>query len=121
MEYLVSLFTRPLSYAMLLPSVASSSDGKDHLRHWGVLVSDMTLLDLEVLLSRTRELGAKDNTVFGTMYELYRMPDDKNTVSINTEFSMESLRNDWPMFAMAFVGKTTLSHTQIKDEGIETS
>jgi hypothetical protein len=52
------------------------------------------------------------------MYELCRMPDDKNTVSINTKFGMDSLRKDWPMFAMVYVGKTTMSHTQIKDEGI---
>jgi hypothetical protein len=119
-EQTVSLLTRPLSYATFLPSIASSSDGKDHLRHWGVLVSDMTLLDLKVFFSRTR---APDNNhmVFGRMYELYRLPDDKNTVNIDTNFGLDSLRKDWPMFAMAYAGKTTLSHTQIKAEGIEAS
>ena len=77
----------------------------------------MSLLDLEVILSRTRELGTNDNTVLGTMYELRRQ-DNKNTLSINTKFGMNSLRKEWPMFAMIYVGKTSMTYECIKEEGI---
>jgi hypothetical protein len=118
MEYLVSLLTRPLSYATLFQPIASLSDGKSHLRHWGILVSDMSLLDLEVLLSRTRRSGTNDRTVLGTMYELYRIA-DKNSVKIDAEFEMDSLKTDWPMFVVTYVGKTTMSYKEIKGKGID--
>lgn len=118
MHYFVSLFTRPLSYAMSFPSVAASSDGNDYLRHWGILISDINPLDLEVALSRTTEFGVNDNTVLGTMYELLRREDNQNTVRINPKFGMNSLRKQWPMFSMEYVGKTPMTHEQIKKEGI---
>lgn len=117
MHYLVSLFTRPTSYANFFPSVASFSDGKDYIRHWGILVSQMTMTDLEVIFSRTREFGTNDNTLLGIMYELNRQENNKNTVSINTKFGMNSLRENWPMFSMEYVGKTEMTHEEIKQKG----
>lgn len=118
MHYLVSLFTRPTSYAMLFPSAATSSDGKEYLRHWGVLISEMNLIDLQVIFSRTREFGAKDNTMLGSMYELHRQENNKNTVNINTKFGLNTLRDNWPMFSMAYVGQTEMTHEQIEQKGI---
>jgi hypothetical protein len=90
MVYSVWLFTRPLSFAMLLPPLASTSDGKAHLGHWGVLVNKMTLMDLQVILSRQSNYGANDNTELGVMYELHRQENNINTVSINHKFGMDS-------------------------------
>ena len=98
--------------------MAASSDGKGHLRHWAILVSDMNLLDLQVFLSRIRQFGANDNTVLGIMYELFREPNNKNNVNINTKFGMKSLKEEWPMFSMAYIGRTSMTHEQIKGEGI---
>jgi hypothetical protein len=117
MVYSVWLFTRPLSYAMFLPPLASTSDGKDHLRHWGVLVNQMTLMDLQVMLSRQNSYGANDNTELGVMYELHRDESNMNTVSINREFGMNYVRNDWRMFSMQYVGTTARTHDFIKQEG----
>ena len=41
-----------------------------------------------------------------------------NTISINEKFGMNSIRYKWPMFSMQYVGKTTMSHDAIKQEGI---
>ena len=102
---------------MLFPSAAASSQGKDYLRHWGVLISDMSLIDLQVILSRTRDFGANDNTMWGTMLELFRDEDKKNNVNIK-DFGMKTLREEWPMFSMAYVGKTSMTYEQIKHQGI---
>jgi hypothetical protein len=118
MVYSVWLFTRPLSYAMFLPPLASTSDGKDHLRHWGVLVNQMTLMDLQVMLSRQNSYGANDNTELGVMYELHRDESNMNTVSINRKFGMNSVRNEWRMFSMQYVGNTAMTHDFIKQQGM---
>lgn len=114
MHYFVSLFTRPLSWAILFPSVAASSDGTNYLRHWGILISDINLPDLE---ARAKKFAANDNIVLGTMYELFRQ-DNQNTVRITTEFGLDSLRKEWPMFSMAYIGRTSMTHEKIKQEGI---
>jgi hypothetical protein len=120
MELSVSLLTCPLSWAVSIPLLASSSD-EDHLRHWGILVHDMSSVDLQACFFGYQKSHANDHTVFGTMYQLFRRQDGTNIVDINTEFGMDSLRQDFPMFAIKVVGKTTLSHAQIKDKGIEPS
>lgn len=117
MVYSVWLFTRPLSYAMFLPSLASTSDGKDHLRHWGILVNEMTLMDLQVILSRQNNYGANDNTELGVMYELHREESNTNTVSINHKFGIDTVRNEWRMFSMQYVGNTAMTHAIIKQQG----
>ena len=50
----VWLFTRPLSLAMGFPPLAVMSDGKDHLRHWGILVNNLSVVDTQAILSRTK-------------------------------------------------------------------
>lgn len=47
MTYSVFVFTKPLNYAMLLHQLAKSSQN-DYLRHWGVLVTPMSLVDAQV-------------------------------------------------------------------------
>src|SRR5271169_597673 len=51
MVHTVWLFTRPLSF---FPPFGITSEGKPALRHWGVLVSELTLLDVQVIMQRTR-------------------------------------------------------------------
>ena len=70
MKYSVWLFTRPTSHAMSFPFIAASSDGMDYLCHWGVLVNEMNIVDVEVITARVRKYGANDNTELGIMYEL---------------------------------------------------
>ena len=78
----------------------------------------MNLIDLEVILSRTRDFSANDNTMWGIMLELFRDEYKKNNVKINTNFGMKTLREEWPMFSMAYVGKTSMTYDQITHQGI---
>ena len=57
--------------ANFLPSLDWTSDGIDYLRHWGVFVTDNTLLDIEVILQRIRA-WENDGIDLGTLYELRR-------------------------------------------------
>lgn len=113
----VWLFTRPLRYAVRLPPIASISDGKPHLRHWGVLVSKMSHVDMKATLSRIKEYCGSDFSELGTMYELFRDDGDRNNVSICRNFGMKTIRDEWPMYSAEFVGLTTMKHDLIKKEG----
>ena len=115
----VWLFTRPLSYTIHINPVASISDGKPHLRHWGVLVSEMSVVDVKATLSRTKEYCGSDFSALGTMYELFRDEEDRNNVSVCRNFGMKTIRDDWPMYSAEFVGLTTMEHHSIKSEGTE--
>jgi hypothetical protein len=117
-DYSVWLFSRPLTYAMFSPPIAASSEGIHCLSHWGVLVNEMSMIDLTVILSRTMRNSANENTEFGIMYELHQGENRVNNISINKIFGMKSIRNEWRMFSMEYVGKTTMSHDAIKQEGI---
>ena len=116
-DYSVWLFTRPLSYAMFSPPIATSSEGIHHLSHWGVLVNEISMIDLTVILSRSMRHNANEDIEFGVMYELFQ-ENHVNNISINKHFGMNSIRNEWHMFSMQYVGKTTMTHETIKREGI---
>ena len=116
-DYSVWLFSRPLTYAMFSPPIAASSEGIYHLSHWGVLVSEMSMIDLTVILSRTMRNNGNENTEFGIMYELHQGENHVNNISIHN-FGMKSIRNEWRMFSMQYVDNTTMTHDAIKQEGI---
>ena len=117
-DWSVWLFTRPLTYAIFSPPVAASSERVHQLRHWGILVNEMTLTDLKVILSRTMGYIANDNTELGTMFELFQGEQCRNKVSITQKFGMNSVRKEWRMFSMQYVGKTGMTYDEIKKEGI---
>jgi hypothetical protein len=117
MKYSVWLFTRPLSWAMFAPSLAQTSAGKNHLRHWGILISKMTSMDAKAFLQRTTDYGGNDNTDLGVMYELFRDINNKNNVNIVRPFQITTIRKDWRMFSCEYIGQTDMSHTKIKQEG----
>ena len=117
-DYSVWLFSHPLMYAIFSPPIAISSKGIYHLSHWGVLVNEMSMVDLTVILSRTMQNNVNENTEFGIMYELHQGENNVNNISIKNFFGMKSIRNEWHMFSMQYVGKTTMTHDVIKQEGI---
>jgi hypothetical protein len=103
---------------MFSPPVAASSEGIHQLRHWGILVNEMTLTDLKVILSRTMGYIANDNTELGTMYELFQGEQRRNKVSITQKFGVNSVRKEWRMFSIQYVGKTGMTHDEIKTKGV---
>jgi hypothetical protein len=116
-DYSVWLFTRPLSYALFSPPVAISSKGIHHLSHWGILVNEISMIDLTVMLSRTMRHNATENTDFGIMYELIQEENRLNNINITKIFGMNSIKAEWPMLSVQYVGKTTMTHETIKQEG----
>jgi hypothetical protein len=120
-KYSVWIFTRPLSYATHFTPLAITSDGRDYLRHWGVLISAMTPIDAKVILFRDTEYGGNDRTELGTMYELFRDKDDKNNVKVTRPFGMAIIEKEWWMVDFQYVGETEMTHALITSEGILTS
>jgi hypothetical protein len=118
MGYSVWIFTRPLSHARTFPSLIKTSNERHYLCHWGMLVSEMSLLDAKAILTRTREYCAIDNTELGTMYDLFRDDDDRNNVHICREFSVVNLRQEWKWFSAQYVGHTDMTADELKNEGI---
>lgn len=114
-RYSVFLFTRPLSYATLF-SLGIVSDGKAHLRHWGVLVTEMSLVDAQALFQRSKPYGSNDYTELGVMYELFRDELGKTNANINPHFGMEMIRKEWQMFSAEYIGETIRTHDGIKKE-----
>ena len=51
------------------------------------------------------------------MYELHQGENQINNISINEHFGMKSIRNEWDMFSMQYVGKTTMAPDVIMQEG----
>src|SRR5271155_1728970 len=69
----VWLFARPLRSSFL----DWLTRGNFVLNHWGVLVSDISCMDVEVTIQRSLKPGKNSMEATGTMYELYRTSDGK--------------------------------------------
>jgi hypothetical protein len=110
MVYTVWLFTRPLSF---FSPFGIASDGKPALRHWGVLVSELTLLDVQVIMQRTR---ADAETSLGTMYELFR-EEGYNNVNIIRPFGIATIRREWRAFSAEYIDTTEMTFETIDVEG----
>ncbi len=100
--------------ANFLPSLDWTSDGIDYLRHWGVFVTDNTLLDIEVILQRIRA-WENDGIDLGTLYEL-RRDSPINNVNIIRPFTLAVIRQQWRAFSTQYIGKTKMSHEEIELE-----
>jgi hypothetical protein len=110
MVYTVWLFTRPLSF---FPSFGVASDGMPALRHWGVLVSELTVLDAKVIIQRTR---VDADTPLGTMYELFPQ-EGYNNVNIIRPFGIATIRKEWHAFSVEYIDTTEMSFEMIDVEG----
>lgn len=113
----VWLFTRPLSHVINIASFASLSDGKPFLRHWGVLISEMSYIDFIATSSRTKGSRESEFAILGTMYELFRGENDYNDVAITRPFGVDNIRDDWQMYSFDYVGQTDRLHDMIISEG----
>jgi len=112
----VWLCTRPLFHdSMILPS-EMTSDGRPYLRHWGVLVTELTIIDTKVILQSTTFMTSKDLRL-GTMYELQTYNGEPN-IFVDDEFSVERVRRHWGSFDAYHIGTTELPDETIKENGI---
>ena len=118
MKYTVWLLTRPLSVEAFLAPLSGSSDGRDHLRHWGVLVSEMTLVDAQAIFTRTRGFWDNNDIELGTLYETFR--DDQGFQNVHVRhgpLQMATIRNEWRALSFQLVGETDMTHEMIQQEG----
>src|SRR5271156_4411772 len=99
MQYSVWLFTRPLSYAAYFSSVEGTSEGRHHLRHWGILVTEMKLADTNAIILRSRQSGRQTSQSRGVMYELFREPNNLNNVKSTSPFQISTIMSEWPTFS----------------------
>lgn len=113
--YSVWVITRPLSYANLIPPLAFTSIGKIHLHHWGVFVTDLTFLDIQVIMQRTRAWEDGETSV-GALYDL-RRDETVNNVNVVRPFTLAIIRREWPAFSTQYVRKTDMIHEKIELEG----
>lgn len=114
----VWLFARPLSGTRWLPTLAKSSDGKFHLCHWGVLVTNITAIDIRAIaLKEIRNFGSLENIILGTMYELKCIDNDKNSAHVQHDFGTSDLSLEWRSFSTEYIGDTEMSDIDISKEG----
>lgn len=110
----VWLFARPLRSSFL----DWLTRGNFVLNHWGVLVSDISCMDVEVTIQRSLRPAKNSMEATGTMYELYRTSDGKNVVRRTNPFSSSTWRDCWPSFAYQFVATTNLGDEEIFNLGL---
>jgi hypothetical protein len=117
----VWLFAKPLSGAQGIPALVSTSDGRFHLCHWGVLVTELSVTDLTVILQSNRAGfgGTKDkDDDLGALYELYRIKGSLYTVRISHPFTTSMLRVFWTNFSPKYIGDTQMQDNKIAEEGM---
>jgi hypothetical protein len=116
----VWLLARPLSGGSIFPgySMAWTSDGTLHLCHWGVLVTELNLVDAKALMHRNTPGGStKDDPELGALWELNRTPENRNTVNVSRPFKLSALKKQWTAVTGQHLGSTRFTHEEIQIEG----
>ena len=112
------LFARPLSHAQGIPALVSTSDGRFHFCHWGVLITELSIPDLNALLYRSRVgIGVEDDGL-GVLYQLERTSGAAYAVTRSETFTASSVRTSWPNFSAKYIGGTGMLDDEISAEGI---
>ena len=111
----VWLFTRPAGTGRI-PIVVSALDGKHHLCHWGILITELSVVDAKAIIFRTRPQS--EDIELGTMFELSRDFQDLNTVSVTAPFTIAMAREKWRPFSAMIIGETAMTDAEIESEGI---
>jgi hypothetical protein len=96
--------------------ISTLDHGKPHLNHWGVLVSDLSVVDAQAIMLRTRA-SSEAIIELGTMYELFREEDGRNNVSITRPVTVEKIHEEWPAFSANYIGETEIPYETITSEG----
>lgn len=112
----VWLFARPLRSSFF----DWLSRGDLVLCHWGLLLSDISIVDLKISLQspqRARQPQKKSELMLGRMYELGRMSDGKIAV-VSSQVRWPNLTDDWPSFAYQIVSTTGLLDDEIESLGM---
>ena len=99
--------------------MTSTSHGKFPLCHWGVLVTELSIVDMKVLiLCNGQRWSGLEDTELGVMWELNRTVENLNTVHVYRPFKKSTIRECWNTFSARYMGATEMANERIQLEGI---
>src|SRR5438045_8473980 len=103
--YNVWLLARPLSHTSLIPPLASLSDGKYPLCHWGALITELSVNDIEEHFEN--RYGSPERNM-GTLYALHRA-ENQYSANILPPFLPSNLQAEWRRISTTWLTVTTKS------------
>jgi hypothetical protein len=114
----VWLCTRPLKAAVGVSPLESTSDpDRPHLRHWGILVTNLTELAVRDIINKAHDAERLENKPLGVMYELQRQG-KQYISSVDDNFTTATIRQVWGKnFTSQLVGTTGMTDEEIREEG----
>lgn len=115
----VWIFARPLSGSGVFPasSMVAASHGHFPLCHWGVLVTELSIVDVKALISRDGGSSVTDDLKLGVMWELLRRPDNKTTVNKSNPFKVATIKQLWSTLSAQYIGRTLMIDEEVQSEG----
>lgn len=117
----VWIFARPLSGYGIFPasSMAATSHGHFHLCHWGILVTPLSIVDIKAIVSSgQRGWSQASDLELGILWELHRLPDNKNTVNKTNPFQISTFKTQWPTCSGQYMGETSCTGEKIQLQGM---
>ena len=119
-ERFVWVIARPLSATRLVAPLEFTSNGKFHLCHWGVLVSDLSIEVLTTLLVESGKTPTTDDNdaVLGELWELTRVEGNIDTVNVTRPFRVSILKAKWMTFSAQRLGTTFMTSDEIRLKGV---
>jgi hypothetical protein len=110
----VWLCTRPLAYD--IPGMdITSNPTRPYLRHWGVLVSELSVVDVRVLIQSINSPNAA-REVIGTIYQLMQY-NDRPDIFVDSKTTLQMIQTEWKSIHLEYVGETLSTHDMIIQEG----
>jgi hypothetical protein len=95
-----------------------SSDGKFPICHWGLFVTDSRHADVTSRWLKYRETrNPVDLPPRGTLFELVRSPDYKNSHNKTPNFGPEEWEAEWGCAFIQYIGDTIVSDQDLSAEG----
>jgi hypothetical protein len=92
----------------------TSNTNRLYLRHWGVLVSELSVVDIQVILHSMNSINSGE--VIGTVYQLMQYANQPE-VFVDHETTVEMLKTEWKLIHLEYVGTTLFTHEMIMQEG----
>lgn len=111
---------RPLTLAVGFTKMIS--EGKAIVCHVALLVTKLNFVEVERILNerRNEDTSATEHEM-GDLWELYRDEHNKNHACLTRGFRASSLNREWRLCCGTRAGKTIMTITDIKREGISSS
>jgi len=88
--------------------------------HWGVLVTELAVIDVQSLSCRLESMGKLEDSVLGTMFEGDLTAERRLKLVCTHPFKLSTFNTKWKNPLTYHVGMTDLSDDEIYDEGKKT-